>query len=60
MFKPILVGDWMPEFQRVCFDHLADGRLSLVEHFQWLTRPEQGINTFEEISSEKIQKSNGA
>ena len=31
-------------------DRLADGRLRLVEHYQWLTRPERGTNTFEEIS----------
>ena len=30
-------------------DRLADGRLRLVEHYQWLTRPERGTNTFEEI-----------
>jgi hypothetical protein len=32
-------------------DRLADGRLRLVEHYQWLTRPERGTNTFEEIRS---------
>lgn len=32
-------------------DRLADGRLRLVEHYQWLTRPERGTNTFEEIGS---------
>lgn len=31
-------------------DRLADGRLRLVEHYQWLTRPERGTNTFEEIA----------
>lgn len=31
------------------FDRLADGRLRLVEHYQWLTRPERGTNSFEEI-----------
>jgi hypothetical protein len=30
-------------------DRLADGRLRLIEHYQWLTRPERGTNTFEEI-----------
>ena len=30
-------------------DRLADGRLRLVEHYQWLTRPESGTNIFEEI-----------
>jgi hypothetical protein len=30
-------------------NRLADGRLRLVEHYQWLTRPEHGTNTFEEI-----------
>lgn len=33
------------------FDRLADGRLRLVEHYQWLTRPERGTNTFEEITA---------
>jgi hypothetical protein len=32
-------------------DRQADGRLRLVEHYQWLTRPERGTNTFEEIRS---------
>jgi hypothetical protein len=31
-------------------DRLADGRLRLIEHYQWLTRAEQGTNTFEEIA----------
>lgn len=31
------------------FDRLADGRLRLVEHYQWLTRPEHGTNSFEEL-----------
>jgi hypothetical protein len=31
-------------------DRLADGRLRLVEHYQWLTRPERGTNTFEEFA----------
>lgn len=30
-------------------DRLADGRLRLIEHYQWLTRPERGTNRFEEI-----------
>ncbi|MGB6486279.1 MAG: hypothetical protein WBE91_05295 [Steroidobacteraceae bacterium] len=33
-------------------DRLPDGRLRLVEHYQWLTRPERGTNTFEEIRSQ--------
>lgn len=36
-------------------DRLADGRLRLVEHYQWLTRPEHGTNTFEEIRSQAPQ-----
>lgn len=32
-------------------DRLADGRLRLVEHYQWLTRPERGTNTFEEVGT---------
>jgi hypothetical protein len=36
-------------------DRLADGRLRLVEHYQWLTRPEHGTNTFEEIRSQTPQ-----
>jgi hypothetical protein len=32
-------------------DRLADGRLRLVEHYQWLTRSESGTNIFEEIRS---------
>lgn len=28
---------------------LPDGRLRLVEEFQWLTRTERGVNVFEEI-----------
>jgi len=31
------------------FERLADGRLRLVENFQWITRPESGTNIFEEI-----------
>ncbi|HEV2270276.1 MAG TPA: hypothetical protein VGR92_12515 [Steroidobacteraceae bacterium] len=31
------------------FDRLADGRLRLVEHYQWLTREERGTNWFEEL-----------
>jgi len=34
-------------------DRLPDGRLRLVEHYQWLTRPERGTNIFEEIPSER-------
>jgi len=30
---------------------LPDGRLRLIEQFQWLTRPEAGTNIFEEILS---------
>lgn len=34
----------------VCeLDKLADGRLRLVEHFTWETRPGFGTNTFDEI-----------
>jgi hypothetical protein len=36
-------------------DRLADGRLRLVEHYQWLTRPEHGTNTFEEIRPQTPQ-----
>lgn len=32
-------------------DRLPDGRLRLVEHYQWLTRSESGTNIFEEIRS---------
>ncbi len=32
------------------FDRSEDGRLRLVEHFQWATRPGGGTNIFEEIS----------
>ena len=28
---------------------LADGRLRLVEHFAWSTRPGSGVNVFEEL-----------
>jgi len=37
-------------------DRLPDGRLRLVEHYQWLTRPERGTNIFEEIPSDEVQK----
>ena len=30
-------------------ERMPDGRLRLIEHFQWLTRPESGTNVFEEI-----------
>lgn len=32
-------------------EHLSDGRLRLIEHFQWLTRPGCGTNVFEEVLS---------
>lgn len=35
-------------------DRLADGRLCLTEHYQWLTRPERGTNTFEEVGRSVI------
>jgi hypothetical protein len=31
-------------------ERTSDGRLRLVEHFQWITRPESGVNIFEEIA----------
>lgn len=31
-------------------ERVSDGRLRLVERFQWITRPESGINIFEEIA----------
>jgi hypothetical protein len=31
-------------------ERLGDGRLRLIERFQWLTRPEHGTNVFEEVS----------
>jgi hypothetical protein len=31
-------------------ERLADGRLRLVEHFQWITREGRGTNVFEEIA----------
>ena len=37
-------------------DRLPDGRLRLVEHYQWLTRPERGTNIFEETPSDEVQK----
>lgn len=33
-------------------ERLADGRLRLIEQFQWLTRAGHGVNIFEEIPSE--------
>ena len=30
-------------------ERLPDGRLRLIEEFQWLTRPESGTNVFEEL-----------
>lgn len=30
-------------------ERMADGRLRLIERFQWLTRPESGTNVFEEM-----------
>ena len=30
-------------------ERLDDGRLRLIEQFQWLTRPESGTNVFEEV-----------
>jgi hypothetical protein len=30
-------------------DQMQDGRLRLIEEFQWLTRPGRGTNVFEEI-----------
>lgn len=35
-------------------ERLADGRLRLVEHYQWLTRPESGTNTFVETADEPL------
>lgn len=35
---------------------LLDGRLQLVENFQWSTRPESGRNVFEEV----CERGNGA
>jgi hypothetical protein len=32
-------------------ERLNDGRLRLIEHFQWITRPGAGTNIFEEIPS---------
>ena len=34
-------------------EHLSDGRLRLIEHFQWLTRSGSGTNIFEECCHEK-------
>jgi hypothetical protein len=31
-------------------ERTSDGRLRLVEHFQWITPPESGVNIFEEIA----------
>jgi hypothetical protein len=31
-------------------ERTSDGRLRLVEHFQCITRPESGVNIFEEIA----------
>jgi hypothetical protein len=31
---------------------LDDGRLRLVEHFEWITRPDGGENIFEEVRGE--------
>ena len=33
------------------FEQLADGRVRLVERFQWITRPGGGTNIFDEIPS---------
>ena len=30
-------------------ERMSDGRLRLIEQFQWLTRPESGTNVFEEM-----------
>jgi hypothetical protein len=36
--------------QSVCgAQELSDGRLQLVEHFAWSTRPGSGVNVFEEL-----------
>jgi hypothetical protein len=32
-------------------ERMPDGRLRLIERFQWLTRPESGTNVFEEMLS---------
>jgi hypothetical protein len=34
----------------------SDGRLRLVEHFQWIIRPESGVNIFEEIAEREEQR----
>jgi hypothetical protein len=34
-------------------ERTPDGRLRLLEHFQWLTRPERGWNVFEEDLAER-------
>jgi|SRR6516162_2826227 len=33
-----------------------EGKTALVEHFQWITRPESGVNIFEEIAEREEQR----
>jgi hypothetical protein len=38
-------------------ERLADGRLRLIEHFQWLTRQGSGTNIFEQVLPGRLSRS---
>ena len=56
MVRKIISGGQTGGVSEGIVERTSDGRLRLVEHFQWITRPESEVNIFEEIAEREEQR----